>query len=95
MNLSPGLVPHSRKISRSSSCSFYCRFSRNELVAEYRIKVGKDIGSKILIADGYRARADGFASLAVLLSVSGLWMGYPIADPVIGLFITLLILQIV
>lgn len=70
-------------------------FLGNELVAKFRIKVGKEIGSAALIADGYHARADGFARLAVLISVSGLWLGYPLADPIVGIFITILILQIV
>ena len=70
-------------------------FLGNELVAKFRIKVGKEIGSAALVADGYHARADGFASLAVLLGVLGLLLGYPLADPLIGLLITILILQIV
>jgi divalent metal cation (Fe/Co/Zn/Cd) transporter len=48
-----------------------------------------------LVADGYHARVDGLTSLAVLFSAVGVWLGYPIADPVIGLLITLLILRIV
>lgn len=70
-------------------------FLGNEIVAEYRIKVGKEIGSAALIADGYHARADGFTSLAVLFGALGVWMGYPLADPVIGLLITVAILRIV
>ncbi|WP_332881534.1 cation diffusion facilitator family transporter [Methanosarcina horonobensis] len=48
-------------------------FLGNELVAKYRIRIGKEIGSAALIADGYHARADGFTSLAVLFGalVSG------------------------
>jgi cation diffusion facilitator family transporter len=60
----------------------------NEAVALLRITVGKDIGSAALIADGYHARADGWTSLAVLAGALGVWFGYPIADPVIGLLIT-------
>lgn len=70
-------------------------FLGNELVAEFRIKVGKEIGSAALIADGYHARADGFSSLAVLFGTLGVWLGYPIADPLIGLFITTAILRVV
>ena len=70
-------------------------FLGNELVAKFRIKVGKEIGSAALIADGYHARADGFTSLAVLLGALGIWFGYPLADPVIGLLITVAILRIV
>jgi cation diffusion facilitator family transporter len=70
-------------------------FAGNEGVAIFRIKVGKEMGSAALIADGYHARVDGFASLAVLLGALGIWMGYPLADPVMGLLITIIILRIV
>ena len=70
-------------------------FLGNEAVALFRIRVGKEIGSAALIADGYHARVDGLASLAVLAGAVGVWMGYPLADPLIGLIITLLILRIV
>lgn len=70
-------------------------FLGNEAVALFRIRVGKEIGSAALIADGYHARVDGLTSLAVLFGALGVWMGYPLADPVIGLLITVLILRIV
>jgi cation diffusion facilitator family transporter len=70
-------------------------FAGNEGVAIFRIKVGKEMGSAALIADGYHARVDGFASLAVLVGALGIWTGYPLADPVVGLFITIAILRIV
>jgi cation diffusion facilitator family transporter len=70
-------------------------FLGNEGVAIFRIKVGKEMGSAALIADGYHARTDGIASLTVLLSVIGVSMGYPLADPIIGIFMTVLILRIV
>jgi cation diffusion facilitator family transporter len=70
-------------------------FLGNELVAKFRIKIGTEIGSAALVADGYHARADGFTSLAVLFGALGIWMGYPLADPLIGLFITVAILRIV
>jgi len=67
----------------------------NELVAQFRMKVGKEIGSAALIADGYHARVDGFTSLAVLIGAAGVWLGYPIIDPLIGMLITVTILKIV
>ena len=70
-------------------------FIGNEAVAMFRINVGTEIGSAALIADGYHARMDGILSLGVLLSVLGVWFGYPLADPIIGLLITLLIFKIV
>lgn len=70
-------------------------FIGNEAVAIFRIKVGKEINSAALIADGYHARVDGWTSLAVLVGAIGVWMGYPLADPLVGLFITLAILGIV
>ena len=70
-------------------------FLGNEGVALLRIRVGREIGSAALVADGYHARVDGLTRLAVLLGTLGIWLGYPIADPIVGLVITLAILQIV
>jgi len=70
-------------------------FIGNEAVAVFRIKVGKEIDSAALIADGYHARVDGWTSLAVLAGVVGVWLGYPLADPAIGLLITLAIVRVV
>jgi cation diffusion facilitator family transporter len=70
-------------------------FLGNEAVALLRIKVGKEIGSAALIADGYHARVDGWTSLAVLVGSGGAWLGYPSLDPIVGLVITVAILRIV
>jgi len=67
-------------------------FLGNELVALYRIRVGRRIGSAALVADGLHARTDGFTSLAVVLGALGVWLGFPLADPIIGLLITAAIL---
>lgn len=63
-------------------------FAGNEAVAIYRIRVGRRIGSAALVADGVHARTDGFTSLAVVLGAIGVALGFPIADPVIGLVIS-------
>jgi cation diffusion facilitator family transporter len=70
-------------------------FVGNEVVAIFRIRVGRQIGSAALIADGYHARTDGWTSLAVLAGSIGVWLGYPLADPVVGLIIAVAILVIV
>ncbi|GAB4563375.1 MAG: cation diffusion facilitator family transporter [Anaerolineae bacterium] len=70
-------------------------FIGNEAVAVFRVRVGREIGSAALIADGYHARVDGLTSLAVLLGALGVWAGFPLADPIVGLAITLAILRIV
>ena len=70
-------------------------FLGNELVAILRIRVGKEIDSAALIADGYHARTDGFTSLAVLAGAIGVWLGFPLLDPIIGLGIGAAILGIV
>ncbi len=70
-------------------------FLGNEAVAVFRIKVGKEIGSAALVADGYHARVDGLTSLAVLFGAVGVWLGYPLADPIVGVLITVAILRIV
>jgi cation diffusion facilitator family transporter len=67
-------------------------FAGNELVARYRIRVGRQIGSAALVADGVHARTDGFTSLAVVLGALGVLAGYPLADPIVGLLITVAIL---
>jgi cation diffusion facilitator family transporter len=69
-------------------------FAGNELVAGYRIRVGRRIGSAALVADGLHARTDGITSLAVLLGVAGAAVGWDLADPIVGLVITLAILGI-
>jgi cation diffusion facilitator family transporter len=69
-------------------------FTGNELVARYRIRTGRKIGSAALVADGLHARTDGFTSLAVLLSVGGVAIGWDWADPVVGLLITVAILAV-
>ena len=70
-------------------------FLGNEAVAVFRIKVGREIDSAALIADGYHARVDGLTSLAVVLGAFGVWLGFPLADPIVGLVITIMILGIV
>lgn len=69
-------------------------FIGNEWVALYRIRVGYRIGSAALIADGLHARTDGFTSLAVLCSAGGVALGFPLADPIVGLLITAAILAV-
>jgi cation diffusion facilitator family transporter len=70
-------------------------FIGNEVVAVFRIRVGREINSAALVADGYHARTDGLTSLAVVLGALGVWLGYPLADPIVGLLITLAIFGIV
>lgn len=70
-------------------------FLGNEAVAVFRIRVGREISSAALVADGYHARTDGWTSLAVLLGAMGVWLGYPLAAPIVGLLITVAILGIV
>lgn len=70
-------------------------FGGNELVAWFRIRVGRAIGSAALVADGMHARVDGLTSLGVLLGALGVWLGFPLADPLVGVLIGVMILLIV
>ena len=70
-------------------------FLGNEVVAVFRIRVGREINSAALIADGYHARTDGFTSLAVVAGGVGVWLGFPLADPIVGLLIAVAIFGIV
>ena len=69
-------------------------FAGNELVAVYRMRVGTKIGSAALVADGLHARTDGFTSLAVVFGALGVMAGFPLADPIVGLLITVAILAV-
>lgn len=89
--LHPQTVSHLSAIVAASIIGFV----GNEAVAIFRIRVGKEIGSAALIADGYHARTDGWTSLAVLVGAVGVYLGYPMADPIVGLVITVAILGIV
>jgi cation diffusion facilitator family transporter len=66
-------------------------FAGNELVARYRIRIGRQIGSAALVADGIHARTDGMTSLAVLVGAGGVAAGFKAADPIVGLVITIAI----
>lgn len=70
-------------------------FLGNEAVAIFRIRVGREINSAALIADGQHARIDGLTSLAVLVGAVAVWAGFPLADPIAGLLITAVIAKIV
>ena len=59
----------------------------NEIVAVYRIRTGRKIGSAALIAEGQHARADGLTSIAVVVGVVGVWLGFQRADAIVGLLI--------
>ncbi len=69
-------------------------FLGNEAVAAYRVRVGRRIASAALVADGVHARADGFTSLAVALGAIGVMLGFPLADALVGLLITVAILLV-
>jgi cation diffusion facilitator family transporter len=69
-------------------------FVGNELVAAYRIRVGRQIGSAALVADGLHARTDGLTSLAVVVGAVGVLIGWHLADPIVGLAITAAILVV-
>lgn len=69
-------------------------FLGNELAAQVRLRAGRRLASPALVADGNHARIDGFVSLGVVASAVGVWLGAEIADPIVGLLITLVILKI-
>lgn len=69
-------------------------FAGNEIVAMMQIRVGRQIGSDAMVADGQHARVDGLTSLAVLIAVFGTLIGLPIIDPIIGIVIGITIVGI-
>jgi cation diffusion facilitator family transporter len=69
-------------------------FVGNELASRVRLRAGRNLDSPALVADGNHARIDGFVSLSVVASAAVVGLGLPIADPLIGLVITAVILRI-
>jgi cation diffusion facilitator family transporter len=69
-------------------------FAGNELAARYRLRAGRRLNSPALVADGQHARADGIVSLGVVAGAALVALGATVADPLIGLAITILILRI-
>jgi cation diffusion facilitator family transporter len=67
----------------------------NELLAQYKISVGKRINSVPLIADGQHSRIDGLTSLAAFIGLIGVLLGFPKADPIAGIIITIVIITVV
>jgi len=88
--LHPGEVTHLWAVAGAALVGF----AGNEIIARYRIVVGRRIGSAALVADGLHARADGFTSLAVLVGAAGVAAGWDWADPAVGLLITVAILGV-
>jgi cation diffusion facilitator family transporter len=69
-------------------------FLGNEVAAQVRLRAGRRLDSAALVADGYHARTDGFVSLSVMLSAALVALGLPLADPIIAIVITGVILRI-
>jgi cation diffusion facilitator family transporter len=69
-------------------------FLGNELAAQVRLRAGRRLASPALVADGKHARVDGFVSLGVVASAAGVALGAEVADPIVGLAITFVILKI-
>jgi cation diffusion facilitator family transporter len=87
---SPGDVHHLFAVGVAGVLGFV----GNEIVARYRISVGREIGSAALVADGMHARTDGFTSLAVVVGAIGMALGFTRADPLVALLITVAILVV-
>jgi cation diffusion facilitator family transporter len=89
--LHPKIVEHIGAVMLGSVIGFL----GNEAVARFRIRVGREIGSAALVADGSHSRVDGLASLTVLFGAIAIELGYPSADPLAGLLLTAVIFRIV
>jgi cation diffusion facilitator family transporter len=92
LKLTSGAVPTQLLLSMAAAL---VGVAGNELLALYKISVGKRINSVPLIADGQHSRIDGLTSLAAFVGLIGVALGLPIADPIAGLVITVVILTVV
>lgn len=69
-------------------------FAGNELAAQVRLRAGRRLASPALVADGNHARTDALVSLGVVASAGLVGLGAEVADPLVGIGITLVILKI-
>jgi cation diffusion facilitator family transporter len=88
--LSPESVEHLLALALAGVIGFL----GNELAARIRLRAGRKLDSPALIADGNHARTDGLVSLGVVASAAAVAVGLHVADPLIGLAITVVILRI-
>jgi cation diffusion facilitator family transporter len=88
------LHPHGVRYLGAVIAASLVGFAGNELVARHRIRVGREIGSAALVADGLHARTDGISSLGVLAGAVGVAAGFDRADAIAGLVIAVLILSV-
>ncbi len=88
--VSPHVVTHLGFVAAAGVIGF----AGNEVVALYRIREGRAIGSAALVADGHHARTDGFTSLAVVAGALGARAGWARADAVAGLVISVAIIAV-
>jgi cation diffusion facilitator family transporter len=88
--INPQSLSHTLALALAGVAGFF----GNEIAARVRIRAGRRLQSPALVADGQHARVDGFVSLGVVASALVVWLGFRVADPLIGLAITLVILQI-
>lgn len=88
------IEPHALSHLGALAAAGVVGFLGNELAAQVRIRAGRRLASPALVADGKHARVDGFVSLGVVASAIGVSRGAEIADPIVGLLITLVILKI-
>jgi cation diffusion facilitator family transporter len=86
--------PHSLSHLWALAAAGVVGFIGNETAAWIRLRAGKQLQSSALLADGYHARTDGLVSLSVVLSAAIVALGLKIADPLIGLIVTIVILRI-
>ncbi len=92
LKLTTGSVPTQLYLSMAAAL---IGVAGNEILAQYKISVGKRINSIPLIADGQHSRIDGLTSLAAFIGLIGVALGFPLADPIAGLVITVVILTVV
>ena len=88
------LNPHEPEYLAALALAGAIGFAGNWWAALIRTRAGHRLDSPALIADGAHARADAYVSLAVIASAAAVALGASVADPLIGLAITLVILKI-
>ena len=63
----------------------------NVFVVRYELRAGARLRSELLGADARHTQSDVWTTLAVMAALAGVWLGYPILDPLAGLVVSVFI----
>lgn len=79
------------KVGISALWVAFATLLAKEGLFRYMLAIARKVGSSMLIANAWHARSDALSSLVVAAGIGGNLLGYPLLDPVAGLFVGLMV----